>query len=162
MSPFLEDHNSEPIGDVKSSSSQIETPAASAATVVSIVSQTANSKQDTSSDVTVLAQKQNSSVASETVFPGKTATTVPTAPLQNSAKVGNQSTPIQPTSKGSQSKGGFLHTLTANDGTKAQVYLSKNGAHAGIVFRNEISRGGCMHLINQARGPYWENIGLKS
>ena len=34
-----------------------------------------------------------------------------------------------------------MHTLTANDGTKAQVYLSKNGAHAGIVFRNQISRG---------------------
>ena len=48
---------------------------------------------------------------------------------------------MQAITKGAHAKGGFVHTLTANDGTKAQVYLSKNGAHAGIVFRNEISRG---------------------
>lgn len=63
------------------------------------------------------------------------------AVLSKGAKLGNEPTPVQPMNKEQHRKGGFVHTLTANDGTRAQVYLSRNGAHAGIVFRNEISRG---------------------
>ncbi|CAH3015643.1 unnamed protein product, partial [Porites evermanni] len=63
-------------------------------------------------------------------------------PPKDSIKTANQPTLNQPitVNKAAHSKGGFVHTMTANDGTKAQVYLSKNGAHAGIVFRNEILR----------------------
>lgn len=138
--PSLED-NLKPISDVKTSSSTVETAAASPATVESTASQTANTKQATSSDVTVLPQTQKSSGTSGTVIPAKAAATVPDATAQKSAKLESQTTPIQPDGKEPHRKGGFVHTLTANDGTKAQVYLSKNGAHAGIVFRNEISRG---------------------
>lgn len=119
----------------------MEIPSASAATVASPASQTTNSKQASSTDVTVLPQTQKSSITSGAVIPAKTAATAPGAQPQKSAKVENQSTPVQAVSKGPHGKSGFVHTLTANDGTKAQVYLSKNGAHAGIVFRNEISRG---------------------
>ena len=63
------------------------------------------------------------------------------ATAENGAGVGNQSTESDPIKKAAQGKGGFVHTLTANDGSKAQVFLSRNGAHAGIVFRNEILRG---------------------
>ena len=41
---------------------------------------------------------------------------------------------------------GFVHTITAADGTKAQVYLSKSGGHAGIVFRDQIFRGK-LHIV---------------
>ena len=136
MSPPLED-DSKPLGDVKTPTPGTETPLVSATTVNS----TANSKQDTSTDVTVLSQTEKPSVTNSAVIPAKTAATLPAAPPQKGAKLGSQSTPVQPISKGSHGKGGFVHTLTANDGTKAQVYLSKSGAHAGIVFRNEISRG---------------------
>lgn len=61
--------------------------------------------------------------------------------MAKGAKLGGQLASVQPIDKEQHHKGGFVHTLTANDGTKAQVYLSRNGAHAGIVFRNEISRG---------------------
>lgn len=140
MSSPLED-DSKPLGDVKTATSTAETPVISATTVDSTASQTANSKQDTSTDVTVLSQTEKPSGTNGAVIPAKTNSTVPAAPLQKGAKLENQSTPVQPINKGTHGKSGFVHTLTANDGTKAQVYLSKNGAHAGIVFRNEISRG---------------------
>ena len=98
-------------------------------------------QKDKSTDVTVLSQTEKPPVTNGAVTPAKTAAKVPAAPLQKGAKPENQSTPVQPSNKGTHGKGGFVHTLTANDGTKAQVYLSKSGAHAGIVFRNEISRG---------------------
>lgn len=98
-------------------------------------------QKDNSTDVTVMSQTEQSSVTNGAVIPAKTAATVPAAPLQKGAKLENQSTPNQPSNKGARGKGGFVHTLTANDGSKAQVYLSRSGAHAGIVFRNEISRG---------------------
>ena len=98
-------------------------------------------QKDKSSDVTVLSQTEKPSVTNYAVTPAKTAAKVPAVPLQKGAKLENKSTPVQPVNKGTHGKGGFVHTLTANDGTKAQVYLSKSGAHAGIVFRNEISRG---------------------
>jgi len=177
MSPPLEDE-SKPLGDVPTPTPVTETPVVSATKVDSTSSQTANSKQDKSTDVTVLSQTEKSSVtngaiisaktaakvpaaplqkdkstdvtvlsqmekSSSTngaVIPAKTTATVPAAPLQKGAKLETQSTSGQPNSKGTHGKGGFVHTLTANDGTKAQVYLSKSGAHAGIVFRNKISR----------------------
>ena len=75
------------------------------------------------------------------LVPAKSAlASIPNAPKQVGAKINNH-TPDQPMTKGARAKGGFVHTLTANDGAKAQVYLSKNGAHAGIVFRNKIFRG---------------------
>ena len=72
-----------------------------------------------------------------------TASVIGSVPQNHSFKSANQSTLNQPITvdKAAHAKGGFVHTMTANDGTKAQVYLSKNGAHAGIVFRNEILRG---------------------
>lgn len=178
MSPPLEDE-SKPLGDVPTPTPVTETPVVSATKVDSTSSQTANSKQDKSTDVTVLSQTEKSSatngaiISAKTaakipaaplqkdkstdvtvlsqmekssstngaVIPAKTTATVPAAPLQKGAKLETQSTSGQPNSKGTHGKGGFVHTLTANDGTKAQVYLSKSGAHAGIVFRNEISRG---------------------
>lgn len=74
------------------------------------------------------------------LVPTKSASaSIPAAPKQVGAKIDNH-TPDQPITKGARAKGGFVHTLTANDGAKAQVYLSKNGAHAGIVFRNKIFR----------------------
>ena len=36
---------------------------------------------------------------------------------------------------------GFVHTVQATDGSQAQVYLTKNGEHAGIVFRDQIYHG---------------------
>lgn len=143
LAPYLED-NSKPSGDVKSAGSTVKSPIVSDTTVDLTVSQTANSKQDASTNVT--AQREKSSVASGALIPAKTPATAPAAPLKNDAKLENQATPVQPISKGPHGKGGFVHTLTANDGTKAQVYLSKSGAHAGIVFRNEISRGKCSIL----------------
>lgn len=121
MSPPLED-DSKPLEDVT------ETPVGSTTKVNS----TADSKQDTSTDVTVLSETEK---PSGRVIPAKTAATVPAAPQQ----------------KGAKGKGGFVHTLTANDGTKAQVYLSKSGAHAGIVFRNEISRGKIPNALEEMR-----------
>ena len=136
MSPSLEDHNSKP-------------QTVSSASVDLTASQSGNAQQDKSADVTALPQTQKSSVTSDAAIPAKTAATVPAAPVQKSAKLESQSTPSQPINKEQHNKGGFVHTLTANDGTKAQVYLSKNGAHAGIVFRNEISRGmfACLLII---------------
>ena len=113
-----------------------ETPAKSAPMVPA-----APLQKGKSTDITVLSQTENPSVTNGAVIPAKTAATVPAAPLQKGTKLENQSTPVQPINKGTHGKGGFVHTLRANDGTKAQVYLSKSGAHAGIVFRNEISRG---------------------
>ena len=71
------------------------------------------------------------------------ASVMASVPPKDSIKTANQPTLNQPITenKAAHAKGGFVHTMTANDGTKAQVYLSKNGAHAGIVFRNEILRG---------------------
>ena len=71
------------------------------------------------------------------------ASVMASVPPKDSIKTANQPTFNQPITenKAAHAKGGFVHTMTANDGTKAQVYLSKNGAHAGIVFRNEILRG---------------------
>ena len=178
MSPSLEDDSKLP-EDEKNPNPMTESPVFPTTEVDSTTSQTANSQQDkstdvtalstteklsakngaatpaktaatvsaaplqneNSTDVTVLSQTEKSSVTNGAAIPAKTATTVPPAPLQKGAKVENQSTPVQPRNKGAHGKGGFVHTLTANDGTKAQVYLSKSGAHAGIVFRNEISRG---------------------
>lgn len=134
MSPPLED-DSKPLGDVT------ETPVVSTTKVNS----TADSKQDPSTDVTVLSETEK---PSGLVIPAKTAATVPAAPQQKGAK---QSTPVKPINKGTHGKGGFVHTLTANDGTKAQVYLSKSGAHAGIVFRNEISRGKIPNALEEMR-----------
>ena len=75
------------------------------------------------------------------LVPTKSASaSIPAAPKQVGAKIDSH-TSDQPITKGARAKGGFVHTLTANDGAKAQVYLSKNGAHAGIVFRNKIFRG---------------------
>ena len=178
MSPPLED-DSKPSVDVKTPNSVTESPVLSTTKVYSTTSQTTNSKQeqstddtvlstteklsatngavtpaktaamvpaaplqkDKSTDFTVLSQTEKSSETNGAVIPAKTAAAVPASPLQKDPKLKNQSTPVQPINKGTHGKGGFVHTLTANDGTKAQVYLSKSGAHAGIVFRNEISRG---------------------
>lgn len=178
MSPPLED-DSKLSENVKTLNPMTESPVLSTTKVDSTTSQTANSKQDNSTDttvlsttenlsatngavtpaktaamvsaaplqednstdVTVLSQTEKSSVTNGAAIPAKIAATVPATPLQKGAKLENQSTPVQPNNKGVHGKGGFVHTLTANDGTKAQVYLSKSGAHAGIVFRNEISRG---------------------
>ena len=137
MPPPLED-DSKPLGDVT------ETPVVSTTKVNS----TADSKQDTSTDVTVLSETEK---PSGLVIPAKTAATVPAAPQPKGAKLENQSTPVKPINKGTHGKGGFVHTLTANDGTKAQVYLSKSGAHAGIVFRNEISRGKIPNAFEEMR-----------
>ena len=139
MPPPLED-DSKLLGDVT------ETPVVSTTKVNS----TADSKQDTSTDVTVLSETEK---PSGLVIPAKTAATaaVPAAPQQKGAKLENQSTPVKPINKGTHGKGGFVHTLTANDGTKAQVYLSKSGAHAGIVFRNEISRGKILNALEEMR-----------
>lgn len=75
-------------------------------------------------------------------IPAKNPASAPVPP-KDSIKTANQPTLNQSitVNKAAHDKGGFVHTMTANDGTKAQVYLSKNGAHAGIVFRNEILRG---------------------
>ena len=39
------------------------------------------------------------------------------------------------------SKKGLVRTIQGPDGASAQVFLTKNGAHAGLVFRDQISRG---------------------
>ena len=83
----------------------------------------------------------NQSAKPAVLVPTKNASAaIPAVLKQVGAKIDNHK-PDQPITKGARAKGGFVHTLTANDGAKAQVYLSKNGAHAGIVFRNKIFRG---------------------
>lgn len=141
MSPPLED-NAKPSGDAKTISSTPDTTIVSHAAATystggdSTVIPSKNTKQEPSTNIT--AQPAKSAVT----IPAKTTVSVlPAAPQKIGAKLENHSTPIQPINKEAHAKGGYVHTLTANDGTKAQVYLSKNGAHAGIVFRNIISRG---------------------
>lgn len=92
-------------------------------------------KQASSTNVTAQAAKPPASILAK-----NTAAAMSVAPQKLDAKLENNATRNQPMNKGAQARGGFVHTLTANDGSKAQVYLSRNGAHAGIVFRNEISR----------------------
>lgn len=87
--------------------------------------------------VSIAAQRAKPAVT----VPAKNASTaIQAAPKQVGPKMGNRSRARQPITDRAHAKGGFVHTLTANDGTKAQVYLSKNGGHAGIVFRNKIFR----------------------
>lgn len=144
MAPFLEDktkHNGEvktvnipPDNTIVSSAAASYKTATDAAAAAAAAKST---KQNAPANVT--AQVAKSPVA----VPAKnTAAAAMSAAKQKvGGKLENQLTPMQAITKGAHAKGGFVHTLTANDGTKAQVYLSKNGAHAGIVFRNEISRG---------------------
>ena len=88
--------------------------------------------------VSIAAQRAKPAIT----VPAKNASTaIQAAPKQVGPKMGNRSRASQPITDRAHAKGGFVHTLTANDGTKAQVYLSKNGGHAGIVFRNKIFRG---------------------
>ncbi|PFX19615.1 Golgi-associated plant pathogenesis-related protein 1 [Stylophora pistillata] len=123
LSSPLQD-NSKREGDVKMSSSSEKSAVSSETTTNSVAPQSANRHSST-------ADKNQSNTP--TVTSGA-------AVLSKGAKLGNEPTPVQPMNKEQHRKGGFVHTLTANDGTRAQVYLSRNGAHAGIVFRNEISR----------------------
>lgn len=123
LSAPLQD-NKKHAGDEKISSLSQKSPVVSQATTNSVAYQTAN--KDSSK-----ADKEQ----------GYAPTVTSGAPiLAKGAKLGGQLASVQPIDKEQHHKGGFVHTLTANDGTKAQVYLSRNGAHAGIVFRNEISR----------------------
>ncbi|KAJ7385573.1 hypothetical protein OS493_015155 [Desmophyllum pertusum] len=69
LAPYLED-NSKPSGDVKSAGSTVKSPIVSGTTVDLTVSQTANSKQYASTNVT--AQREKSSVASGALIPAKT------------------------------------------------------------------------------------------
>jgi hypothetical protein len=50
---------------------------------------------------------------------------------------------------------GLVRTVKGPDGSTAQVYLTKNGAHAGLVFRDHISRGNgilyCIKYLNDSR-----------
>ena len=124
MPSALQD-NSKHRGDVKISTSTVKSPDVSDKTTDSVASQGAN--------------KDSSKGTKEETYAPTVTSGVPIP--DKGATLENQSTPVQPISKEGHHKGGFVHMLTANDGTKAQVYLSRNGAHAGIVFRNEISRG---------------------
>ena len=142
MTPFLED-KTKPNGEVKTANippgnTIVSSAAASYKTAADAVVPAAKStKQNAPANVT--AQVAKSPIA---ILAKNTAAAAMTSTKQKvGGKLQNQLTPMQAITKGAHAKGGFVHTLTANDGTKAQVYLSKNGAHAGIVFRNEISRG---------------------
>lgn len=138
MTPLLED-NTKPSEDVKTASSTPDNNVVSSASATyskpadPFVSPLKNRKQDAPTNATAQGTK------TLVTLPFKNAP--PAAPQKIGAKLENHATPNQLINKGPHAKGGFVHTLTANDGTKAQVYLSKNGAHAGIVFRNQISRG---------------------
>jgi len=141
MTPLLED-NTKPSEDVKTASSTPDNTVVSSASATyskpadPFASPLKNRKQDAPTNATAQGTKTLVTLPAKNAPPAAP----PAAPQKIGAKLENHATPNQPINKGPHAKGGFVHTLTANDGTKAQVYLSKNGAHAGIVFRNQISR----------------------
>ena len=131
ITPFLEDRT-KPNREEKTVKSRPDTSIVSSAeatyktAVDAAVPAAKSTKQNVSNNVP--AQGSKSPVA----IPAKNtaAAAMPAATQKVGGKLGNHLTPMQPITKGAHAKGGFVHTMTANDGTKAQVYLSKNGAHA--------------------------------